>query len=73
MDIREASRFLGVSSGTLYVWVCQKRIPYVKIGRLTKFDPKDIKVPKPKRDPMSRYRYWTESDLKKLKKLTGRN
>ena len=30
------------------------------------------KVPKPKRDPMSRYRYWTESDIKKLKKLTGR-
>ena len=42
LDIGEASKVLGVSSGTLYVWVCQKRIPYVKIGRLTKFDPKDI-------------------------------
>ena len=30
------------------------------------------KVPKPKRDPMSRYRYWTEKDLKKLKRITGR-
>lgn len=31
------------------------------------------KVPKPKRDPMSSYRYWTEEDLKKLKKVTGRS
>ena len=30
------------------------------------------KVSKPKRDPMSRYRYWTDADLKKLKKLRGR-
>jgi len=30
------------------------------------------KVPQAKRDPMSRYRYWTEDDIKKLKKVTGR-
>lgn len=30
------------------------------------------KIPKPKRDPMSRYRYWTDEDLKKLRKITGR-
>jgi DNA-binding transcriptional MerR regulator len=30
------------------------------------------KIPKPKRDPMSRYRYWTLEDVKKLKKITGR-
>jgi len=30
------------------------------------------KIPKPKRDPMSHYRYWTDSDVKKLKKITGR-
>ena len=30
------------------------------------------KIPKPKRDPMSGYRYWTEEDIKKLKKITGR-
>ena len=44
MDIGETSKLLGVSSGTLYVWVCQKRVPYVKIGRLTKFDPGDIEA-----------------------------
>lgn len=30
------------------------------------------KIPKPKRDPMNNYRYWTEEDVKKLKKITGR-
>ena len=30
------------------------------------------KIPKPRRDPMSGYRYWTEEDLRKLKKITGR-
>jgi len=30
------------------------------------------KIPLPKRDPMSNYRFWTEEDLKKLKKITGR-
>ena len=28
--------------GTLYVWACHRRVPYVKIGRLTKFDLKDL-------------------------------
>ncbi len=30
------------------------------------------KVPEAKRDPMSNYRYWTDEDIKKLKKITGR-
>ena len=30
------------------------------------------KVPKPKRDPMNGWRYWTSEDIKKLKKITGR-
>ncbi len=30
------------------------------------------KIPKPKREPMSGYRYWTEDDMKKLKKIAGR-
>ena len=30
------------------------------------------KIPKPKRDPMNNYRYWTEKDLESLKKITGR-
>jgi len=30
------------------------------------------KIPKPKRDPMSNYRYYSKEDLKKLKRITGR-
>jgi len=30
------------------------------------------KIPKAKRDPMNNYRFWTESNLKKLKAITGR-
>jgi len=30
------------------------------------------KIPPARRDPMSKYRYWTDEDLKKLKKITGR-
>jgi len=30
------------------------------------------KIPKAKRDPMNNYRYYTEEDIIKLKKITGR-
>ncbi len=35
---QELSEYLGMSKGTLYVWVCQKKIPYLKVGKLVKFD-----------------------------------
>lgn len=37
-----AAEMLGVTRGTLYVWVCHKKIPYFKIGRLIKFGLSDI-------------------------------
>jgi DNA-binding transcriptional MerR regulator len=30
------------------------------------------KIPKAQRDPMNNYRYWTEDDLRQLKKITHR-
>ncbi|MBU1810508.1 MAG: MerR family transcriptional regulator [Candidatus Omnitrophica bacterium] len=30
------------------------------------------KIPKTRRDPMSKYRYWTEQDIKRLKRITNR-
>ncbi len=42
ITIKEASEYLGISVNTLYSWVSQKKIDYVKIGRLTKFDLKII-------------------------------
>lgn len=38
LGIRELSEYLGLTKGTVYVWVCQRRIPYLKIGKLLKFD-----------------------------------
>jgi len=30
------------------------------------------KIPKAKRDPMNNYRYYTDEDIEKLKRITGR-
>lgn len=38
----EAAMFLGCAPGTLRVWVCKGRVPYVKVGRLTRFLRSDI-------------------------------
>lgn len=37
LDTNEAAELLGISKNTLYEWVIQKRVPYIKVGRLTKF------------------------------------
>jgi excisionase family DNA binding protein len=42
LDITEVSEYTGLTVGTLYVWVSQRKIPFVKIGRLTKFDIRDL-------------------------------
>ena len=38
LDIKELAEFLGIAEGTVYVWVCHKKIPYIKVGRLIRFD-----------------------------------
>ncbi len=38
IDINELSEYIGLSTSTIYSWVSQRRIPFVKCGRLTKFD-----------------------------------
>ena len=38
LTVNEASEYLGIKVNTLYSWVSQKKIDYVKMGRLTKFD-----------------------------------
>jgi excisionase family DNA binding protein len=42
LGIDEFSEYMGLPKGTLYAWVCQKKIPYLKIGKLLKFDLKEI-------------------------------
>ncbi len=38
ITIQEAAAYTGLAVPTLYTMVSQRRIPYVKVGRLTKFD-----------------------------------
>jgi len=38
INVRELSEYLDLSVNTVYCLVSQRRIPFVKVGRLTKFD-----------------------------------
>ena len=38
ISIQEAATCIGLSPHTLYTMVSQRRIPFVKVGRLVKFD-----------------------------------
>ena len=38
IDVQELSEMIGAKVSTIYEWVSKKFIPYVKVGRLTKFD-----------------------------------
>jgi len=58
MDIRELSEYLKIKTSTLYAWVSQKRIPYIKIGGLIRFRKEEI-------DP------WVESFRKSSEKVIG--
>ncbi len=42
LNIQEVAMYTGLSVHTLYTMVSQRRIPYVKMGRLTKFDQQAI-------------------------------
>ena len=42
LNVKELSEYTGISKSTIYEWVNMKKIPYIKIGKLVKFDPKDI-------------------------------
>lgn len=44
LSIAEAAEYIGIRKETLYCWVSQKRIPYVKMGRRTMFDLRDIET-----------------------------
>lgn len=51
-----------------YIWDVE-RILGVKRANIYYWE-RAGKIPKAHREPMSNYRYWTESDLRKLRKLT---
>jgi len=41
-DTSQTATYLGCSPGTLRNWVSQRRVPFVKVGRLTRFIKADI-------------------------------
>lgn len=38
LNIQEAAQYTGLSKHTLYTMTSERRIPFVKVGRLTRFD-----------------------------------
>jgi len=38
LGVKELSEYLGIQEATVYSWVCYKKIPYLKLGRLVRFD-----------------------------------
>lgn len=44
LNMDEASNLLGMKKSTLYSLVMRKAITHVKLGRLTRFRPEDIKT-----------------------------
>jgi excisionase family DNA binding protein len=44
VTVQEAARYLAVSVSTLYGWVWQRRVPFIKMGRALRFDLGDLEV-----------------------------
>ena len=42
ISTKEAAAMLGVSPLTLEVWRARKYIPFIRLGRRTLFDPRDL-------------------------------
>lgn len=42
IGVDDLAQYLGLSRGTLYVWVCQRKIPYLKMGGALRFDLREI-------------------------------
>jgi excisionase family DNA binding protein len=43
LTLQETAEVLGVKVPTLYNWVSERKITVVKVGRLVKFDSKDVR------------------------------
>jgi excisionase family DNA binding protein len=42
IDVEDLAQYFGISPNTVRFWVWQRKIPYHKIGRLVKFDLKEV-------------------------------
>ena len=41
-DTVQAASYLGCTPQTLRVWVSRRRVPHIKVGRLTRFRQRDL-------------------------------
>ena len=44
LTVREAARLLVCSEAAIRKWIYQRRLPCVKVGRLTRLRPKDLEA-----------------------------
>ena len=44
IGINECSQYLDISVNTLYSWVNMKKITYCKMGRLVRFDLRELEI-----------------------------
>jgi excisionase family DNA binding protein len=42
IGIKDLGQYIGVSTNTIYSWIWLKKIPYVKMGKLVRFDLQEI-------------------------------
>lgn len=42
ISIRELEQYTGIPRNTIYSWIWLKKIPYVKMGKLVRFDLQEI-------------------------------
>ena len=42
INIEELVQYIGVSKNTIYSWIWLKKIPYIKMGKLVRFDLREI-------------------------------
>jgi excisionase family DNA binding protein len=43
LSVEQAAELLNVSKWTLAVWKIKRKIPFIKMGKRTLFDPHDLK------------------------------
>lgn len=42
LDNDQAAAYLGCTPGTLRIWTSKRRVPFIKVGRLTRFRQADL-------------------------------
>ena len=42
LNVKELAKIIKVKQGTIYLWVNQRKIPHIKLGKKVLFNPKDI-------------------------------